>query len=147
MRRTSLVLLIGLLGGLFPAGATARAACGNPVYVHSYDVRVTPDSRSYRVGDTAVLFAEVTRKDSSSPEGDVSVGVALTSRRDHHVYAWGKTRGDGTAVLRAKLRRGDVRPGSVTLRAFAFKKIADAVCAWVYEYGSYKERGAFRVRP
>ncbi|HEX2294075.1 MAG TPA: hypothetical protein VHN37_02070 [Actinomycetota bacterium] len=142
-----IALSAALVAGTFVAGSSAALAdCGETVYVDAYDVELEPRRKTYRIGDTAVFDGAVTRTDTGMPVSEASFFVYIPPTRKGFVVGWSKTDGDGEAVLKMKLRKGDVETGPATVVGRAQQERADATCAQVVEYGEIELQPAFRIK-
>lgn len=133
-------------GALVTGGATALADCQEQIYVDAYDVQLEPRRDAYRVGDTALIDGTVTRKDTGAPVSGVDFFVYIPPSRHGFVYGWTQTDSSGNALLRMKLKRGEVATGATKIVGRAQEERADATCAQIIEYGELHLDRAFSIR-
>ena len=136
-----------LVSGLSIAGGSSALAACETVWVDVYDVGVEVGRAEYRIGDTAIVEATVTRRDTGAPVEDADFAAIATGARKGWVFGWDRTDDQGHATARIKLKKDAVRPGPMDLRAVALEQTADAAsCAQVYEYGETEVDEAFVVK-
>ena len=141
-------LCAALVSGLVVSGGSSALADCETVWVEVYDVQVDVGRSKYHLGDTVVVDATVTRSDSGAPVADAEFVAVATGARKGWVFGWNRTDAQGHATARMKLKKDQVKPGPMDLRAVAFEETADAAsCAQVYEYGEKKVKKAFVVKP
>lgn len=147
-RRLSLrvALCAALVSGLVVTGGSSALADCEAVWVDVYEVQVEVGRATYRVGDTAVVDATVTRSDTGAPVADANFVAIVSGPRKGWAFGWNKTDADGRATARMKLKKGEVTPGPMDLRAVAYEETADTTCAQVYEYGETEIDEAFVVK-
>ena len=139
-------LSAALVSGLVVAGgATALADCRETIYVDAYVVELAPRRDSYRVGQRAVFDGRVTRRDTGAPVDAADFFVYIPPTRGRFVFTWAETDATGAAVLRMKLKRGEVEPGPANVVGRAQQQRADATCADVVEYGEVRLDHAFVI--
>lgn len=137
-----------LVSGLVAAGgSTALADCQETIYVDAYEVHLEPQRDTYRVGDTAVVEGIVTRTDTGEPVAgaDFYVYIPPTQGRGF-VFGWAESDLNGHAVMRMKLKKGDVKTGPAKIVGRAQEERADATCANVVEYGEAHYDRAFTIK-
>ena len=127
-----------------PAGATEAAHC-EEVHVESFEIKLRAERAVYEVGETARVRAVVTSMATGEPASDIDVGLLGSSDDDHWVFDQARTNERGRAWLEIPLKK--MRPGWMTLHAYAWRRTVDTTCVAVTEYGSKLKRRAFRVVP
>lgn len=132
-------------GVLVTGNAVAFADCGETIYVDAYDVQLQPRRDSYRVGDTAVIEGTVTRTDTGEPVAGADFFVYIPPTKGF-VYGWAESDLTGHAVIRMKLKKGEVRTGPTKIIGRAQQQRADATCAQIVEYGELHYDRAFVIR-
>ena len=142
-----IALCAALVTGMVVAGgASALADCGETFYVDAYDVLLEPQRDTYRVGQTAVIEGTVTRSDTGQPVAGADFFVYIPPTRKGFVFGWAKSDAAGHALLRMKLKRGDVNTGPAKIAGRAQQERADATCAQVVEYGEQHLERAFTIK-
>ena len=140
-------LCAALVSGLLIAGGSSALAACETVWVDVYDVQVEVGRSTYRLGETAVVDAVVTRTETGDPVAGADFVVIATGARKGWVFGWDETDAEGRATARLKLKKKTFRPGPIDLRAVAMEQRADAAsCAQVYEYGETIVENAFVVK-
>lgn len=142
-----IALCAALVSGLLVAGGTsALADCQETIYVDAYTLELEPRRDSYRVGETAVIDGTVTRTETGEPVAGADFFVYFPPSRKGFVYGWATSDLNGEAVLKMKLKRGDVETGPAKIIGRAQQERADATCARVVEYGELHYDDAFVVK-
>lgn len=143
-----IALCAALVSGMVvvSGGASALAHCGETIYVDAYEVELEPRRDTYRVGETALIEGTVTRSDTGAPVVDADFFVYIPPTRKGFVFGWAKSDASGQALLRMKLKRGDVNTGPAKIVGRAQQERADATCARVVEYGELQMERAFTIK-
>ncbi len=173
MRRVGLLLAAALVAAFVPISSTVAAPSGcsathvrgllrdggdiETVVLRTYHVVLKPTKKSYRVGETAVIRALVTRPAHEDPAGlgqeidpprsfpaegaNVGIGVRVG---DVFLFGFAVTDADGKANIEV-----DILPytpaGKAFVDGFAWKRQAEAPCAAVEENGYTYAPGLFTV--
>lgn len=140
-------LCAALVCGLLTAGSSAAVANCETVWVDVYEVELEAARDTYRIGDTAVLSATLTREDTGTPVADASFVSFIRPLRKQFSFAVGRTDDDGHTTLRLKLKRKSVKPGPAKVTGVGFTKTGDPTsCAEVVEYGEKTDPNAFTIK-
>lgn len=167
-RLIACIVLVGLLYvpsavGKAPVSASPerRGCANNTVPIYSLDVKAKPASKSYRVGDTALIDVTVLRPADHNPVDptlpwlppprkepapDVIVGVSLSIGEFSFFTGGGITGENGKVRVKVKLRSYS-ETGPAFLSVFAFRTAFEdpAQCLILQEQGFYQERNALTV--
>jgi hypothetical protein len=150
MRRLIGISIVGLLAGaLLPAPSAAGTDPCDTVSMRTFRVRVVMQDHVYRMGETARAVLTVTRKTTAQPVSGALAAIAIYNKpKSNHVgFGWGETDDRGRVHLRVKVHRSYIRPGPVTLVAYAYLNQVDTYCASVSEYGYRRPSEPFRAKP
>ena len=141
-----IALCAALVSGMVVAGgATALADCQETIYVDAYEVELEPRRDTYRIGQTALIEGTVTRTDTGAPVAGADFFVYIPPTRKGFVFGWAESDAAGHALLRMKLKRGEVNTGPAKIVGRAQQQRADATCARVVEYGELHLERAFTI--
>lgn len=147
MRFARIVLGGALVAGMLVAGGTSALAECETVWVDAYDVEMQTDRTSYRVGESALIAASVTRTDTGAPVAGADFVAYVMGKRSGFVYTWGTTDADGRALVKLKLKKGEIELGPAKLVGRGWSETAaDTACASVVEFGEQQVRNAFVVK-
>lgn len=140
-----------------------RHGCGNnTIPIFSFDVKAKPDSKAYRIGETALIDVTVMRPADHNPvdptlpwlppprkdpAADVIVGVSLTVGQFSFFTGGGITGENGKTKVPIKLRSYS-ETGAASLSVFAFKTVIEdpAQCLILQEQGFFQKRNALTVK-
>ena len=173
MRRITGVLAAAILVALLPIAPAQAAVTGDcsPAYVRgmmrydqlesivlrTFNVALKADKSTYKVGQTAIVRATVTRPAHEDPLGvgvpldppttmpaaEVSVGIGLRIR-DVFLFGYSVTDENGKAVIKVAIKRY-APAGKALVDGFAWKRQAETPCANVEENGYISAPGLFKV--
>lgn len=163
------VVMIGLLSvspawGRPPglASQERRGCANNTIPIYSLDVKAKPVSKTYRIGQNALIDVAVMRPADHNPVDpslpwvppprkdpapDIIVGVSLTIGKFSFFTGGGITGENGKARVKIKLRSYS-ETGPANLSVFAFRTVAEdpARCFILQEQGFYQERNVLTVK-
>ena len=163
MKRSAVVAAFALFAALIPGAGVAQAAerlaCSGraldvmrhgmeQVQLKTLKLEASPAKDTYKIGETAVFKALVTRPADEDPLGQgipmdrpyvtpaegISIGVGLLFNGNVFLPGFAVTDQDGKATMKVKIQNY-VKPGTVHASFFAWKTVADLPCARVDETG------------
>ena len=174
MRRTSSVLAAAVFAALLPFGPAQAAPADNgcspagvrqmlrqgdmeTVVLRTFTVQLKAAKKTYRIGETAIVHATVTRPANEDPLGlgqqfeppmsfpaeEVNVGIGLRVG-DVFLFGFGVTDADGKADLKIDIK-SYAPTGKAIADGFAWKRQFEAPCANVEENGYTFAPGIFKV--
>ncbi len=171
MKRITGVLAAAVLVALLPvAPAHAMTDCApsdvrgmmrfgqlESIVLETFTVVLKADRKTYTVGQTAKIRANVTRPAQEDPLGlgvplepvnptpadDVSVGIGLRIR-DVFLFGYAVTDQEGNALIKIPIKRY-TPPGKAIVDGFAWERQVETPCANVEENGYTSVPGLFKV--
>ena len=174
MRRTSSVLAAALFAALLPVGSAQAAPTGNgcspsgvrqmlrhgdmeTVVLRTFTVALKPVKKTYKVGETAVVNATVTRPANEDPLGlgqdfdppksfpaeKVNVGIGIRVG-DVFLFGFSVTDANGKATLKVDIK-SYTPAGKAIADGFAWKRQLEQPCLTVEENGYIFAPGLFKV--
>ena len=174
MRRTSTVLAAAVFAALIPLGSAQAAPTGNgcsaagvrqmlrqgdmeTVVLRTFTVQLKAAKKVYRVGETAVVKATVTRPANEDPLGlgqdfdppmsfpaeEVNVGIGLRVG-DVFLFGFAVTDANGRADIEIDIK-SYTPAGKAIADGFAWKRQVEQPCANVEENGYTFAPGIFKI--
>ncbi len=145
-----------------PAAQERHGCANNTIPIFSLDVKAKPESKTYRIGENALIDVTVKRPADHNPVDpslpwlppprkdpapDVIVGVSLSVGEFSFFTGGGITGENGKTRVKIKIRSYS-ETGPASLSVFAFKTAFEdpAQCFILQEQGFYQERNALTVK-